>query len=96
MRRCILELHATPFKAEALEEIFRPYAARALTFGATSYSFARSDDDPLHFIFTSDWPDPDDFDRYWYGGDMREAREKATGMFQVPLVPHWAELIAAS
>lgn len=96
MRRCIIDLRATPFKAEELEEIFRPYTARALTHGATSYSFARSDDDPLHFIFTSDWPNPEDFDQYWYGRDMSEAREKAAGMFEVPVVPNWAELIATS
>ena len=95
MKRCTVDLHATPFKGDEFGALWRPHAARALDFGATAYSFVRSEDDPLHFTFSSDWPNPDDFDDYWYGDKLSQAREEASGLVQVPILPAWVKVISS-
>jgi hypothetical protein len=80
---------ANPFRGEKLLEIMLPAAELVLAFGATSWTFNRSKDDPQIFIQQAVFTSTTDFDRYWYSDELSEIRVKATGLFQVPVLPAW-------
>src|ERR671924_228722 len=71
----VIDWHIHPFRADRWLEAWRPAAARALAFGATSWTLTRSVDDPLHFRQTSVWEDREDFERYWSSDDASAASE---------------------
>lgn len=86
-----VEVHwiANPFRAEKLRDLMLPAAELVLAFGATSWSFSRSKEDPQHFIQQAVFPSTTDFERYWYSQELAEIRVAATGLFQVPVLPVW-------
>ncbi|MEA2474278.1 MAG: hypothetical protein QOE06_2193, partial [Thermoleophilaceae bacterium] len=42
--------HANPFRGDKFEDAWTPAARAALDYGASSWAFIRSKDDPLDFI----------------------------------------------
>ena len=78
---------ANPLRGDELEEAWLPAAEAALDYGATGWAFFRSKDGMLDFVQWAFFPSEADFDRYWYSEEIAEARIKATGLFQVPLLP---------
>ncbi len=92
----VIEWHIHPFRADRWLDAWEPAAARALAFGASSYSLARSVDDPLHFRQTSTWDDAADFERYWFSDEISTAREQVMNLYNKPLVPYWYTLVADS
>ena len=92
---CYIEWHVTPFRADRFLEIWRPAAARALAFGASSWSLTRNIDDPLHIRQATVWEDRDDFQRYWYSDEIAAAREEAANYFGLPVLPVWHSLVGA-
>lgn len=84
---------ANPFRGDKFEQAWRPVAEAALDYGASGYAFVRSQDDRLHFTQLAVFEDKLAFERYWYSEEVSEARAAAAGMFQIPVVPVWHEVI---
>jgi hypothetical protein len=92
---CYIDWHVTPFRADRWYELWQPAAARALAFGASSWSLTRSEEDPLHFRQASTWERREDFERYWYSDEIAAVREAAVNYYNKPVGPHWHSLIVA-
>jgi hypothetical protein len=91
---CYIDWHVHPFRADRWLELWEPAAARALAFGARSWSLTRDVDDPLHFRQAAIWESRDDFERYWYSDEISAAREAALNYFNKPLLPNWHAFVA--
>ena len=87
--------HANPFRGDKFEDAWRPVAAAALDYGATSWALLRSKDDPLDFTQTMTFPDKGAFDRYWFAEEIAEARAEVSGYFQVPVLPLYFRVVGA-
>ena len=87
--------HANPFRGDKFEDAWRPAAQAALDYGATSWAFFRSKDDPLDFMQVASFESKLDFERYWYSEEIAEARAQASGLFQVPVLPQWLRVVDA-
>ena len=87
--------HATPFRGDKFEDHWRPVAEAALDYGATSWAFLRSKDDPNDFVQVASWPSKVDFERYWYSEEVAEARAEGIGMYQIPITPQWLRVVDA-
>ncbi len=86
---------ANPFRAERFEAAWLPVAEAALDYGARSWSFVRSKEDPQQFIQYATFPDKLSFERYWYSAEVAEARANAAGLFQIPVLPIWNEVVGS-
>jgi hypothetical protein len=78
-----------PFRGDKFEEAWEPAARAALDFGASSWAFLRSKDDPLTFMQMAVFSSKLEFERYWYSEEISDIRVQATGLFQVPVLPVW-------
>ena len=87
--------HANPFRGDKFEDAWRPAAQAALDYGASSWTFFRSKDDPLDFIQIATFESKTDFDRYWYSEEIADARADASGLYQVPVLPQWLRVVDA-
>jgi hypothetical protein len=87
--------HANPFRGDKFEDAWRPAAEAALDYGASSWAFFRSKDDPLDFVQLASFATKLDFERYWYSEEIAEARASASGFFQVPVLPQWLRVVDA-
>ena len=87
--------HANPFRGDKFEDAWRPSAQAALDFGASTWAFFRSKDDPLDFIQLATFENKTDFERYWYSEEISEARAEASGLYQVPILPQWLRVVDA-
>lgn len=83
-----------PLRADRFEEYWRPVAEACLEYGVRSYAFYRSTDDPWQFKQVMTVRDKLDFERYWYSEEVSEARSRAAGLFQVPVVPAYLRPVA--
>jgi len=89
----VIDWHIHPFRADRWLEAWMPAAARAMAFGARSWSLTRSVDDPLHFRQTSTWEDSADFDRYWASDEVGRVREQVMNFYNKPLSITWHKLL---
>jgi hypothetical protein len=87
--------HANPFRGDKFEDAWRGPAQAALDYGASSWAFFRSKDDPLDFIQLASFETKLDFERYWYSEEISEARADASGLYQVPVLPQWVRVVDA-
>jgi hypothetical protein len=87
--------HSVPFRGDKFEAAWRPAAAAALDYGATYWAFLRSKDDKLDFTQIAAFKDKKAFERYWYAEEIAEARAEAHGMYEVPLLPVWFQVVGA-
>jgi hypothetical protein len=78
---------ANPFRGDKLEAAWLPAAEAVLDYGATGWAFFRARDGKLDFTQLAFFPTKLDFERYWYSEEISDARERASGLFQVPLLP---------
>jgi hypothetical protein len=85
--------HANPFRGDKFEDAWRPSAEAALDYGASSWAFFRSKDDPLDFAQMAVFESKSAFDRYWYSEEISEARAEASGLYQVPILPQWLRVV---
>jgi hypothetical protein len=76
-----------PFRGDKFEEIWTPVARAAIDFGASSWTFFRSNDDPLTFMQMAVFESKLEWERYWLSEEVSEARAEASGLFQVPVLP---------
>ena len=86
---------ANPFRGDKFEAAWRPAAEAALRYGAGWYAFVRSKDDPIHFVQFAAFETKLDFERYWYSEEIADARASASGLFQVPVLPVFYEVLGA-
>ncbi len=86
---------ANPFRADRFERAWLPAAQAALDYGARSWAFVRSKEDPWQFVQYATFPDKLSFERYWYSEELAEARAEASGLFQVPVLPIWYEVVGS-
>ena len=84
---------ANPFRGDAFEEIWLPAAEAALDYGASGWAFFRAKDGLLDFVQWAFFPEAIDFDRYWYSEEIAEARARASGYYQVPVLPQWLRVV---
>lgn len=87
--------HATPFRGDKFEDAWRPVAEIALDYGATSWAFWRSKDDPLDFTQIMVFPEKAAFDRYWFSEQVAEARAEASGLYEIPILPMYFRVVGA-
>ncbi len=85
-----------PFRAEKFEAAWRGPAEAALDYGATAWAFLHCKDDPLQFIQLAAFPDKVAFEGYWQSEEMVTARAEASGLYQVPVLPVWHQLVGGS
>jgi hypothetical protein len=86
---------ANPFRGDVFEQGWRPAAEAALDYGATSWAFYRNLDGRLDFVQEAVFESKADFERYWYSERIAEARAELAGMYQIPLLPVFYELVGA-
>ena len=84
-----------PFRGDRFAETWLPAAEAVLDYGATEWSFTRALDGRLDFIQTAIFPSKHDFERYWYSEEISEKRVEIAGIYQVPLVPSFWEIVGA-
>ena len=84
---------ANPFRGDQFEELWLPAAEAALDYGATGWAFFRSKDGLLDFVQWAFFPEAIDWDRYWYSEEIAAARAKASGLYQVPLLPKFYRIV---
>ena len=88
-----IDYHVTPLRAERFAALYRPIVPRVLAYGATGYSFLRSEEDSDHFVHGSLWEDRAGFQRFWLSREMQEMRQKTAGLHGQPVVPSWATVL---
>jgi quinol monooxygenase YgiN len=88
-----IDYHLTPFRAERFAALYRPIVPRVLAYGATGYSFLRSEEDADHFVHASLWENRADFQRFWISREMQEMRQKISGLYEQPVVPGWSTVL---
>jgi len=88
--------NVNPFRAEKFEAAWREPAEAALDYGATAWALLHCKDDPLQFIQLAAFPDKVAFERYWQSEEIATARAEASGLYQVPILPVWHELVGGA
>lgn len=91
----VIDWHLHPFRADRWYAAWKPALERAGSFGATSWTLIRSENDPLLFRQISIWEDREQFERYWSSDEVVAARMEAQAYYNKPLNPGWFQLIAA-
>ncbi len=88
-----MELKAAPFRGDELALAYLPAVPMVLDYGAKGYSFHRDDQDRERFTHTSTWEDRADFEQYWFSHEMQKLRDEIMGLHELPLFPHWHQVI---
>ena len=78
---------ANPFRGDKFEAAWLPAAEAALDFGATGWALFRSQEGKLDFTQWAFFDSKPDWERYWYSEEIGDARMRASGLFQVPVLP---------
>jgi heme-degrading monooxygenase HmoA len=91
----VINWHVNPWRAQRWYETWLPALERAPSFGATSFSLTRSEEDHLSFLQTTVWENRADFDRFWSSDEISEARESMLDIYNKPVYPVWhVQLVA--
>jgi hypothetical protein len=86
---------ANPMRGDKFEEAWLPVAEAALDYGATYWAFLRASEGQLDFFQHAIFPTKLDFERYWYSEEVAEARVRVQGLYQVPVLPVFSEVVGA-
>jgi hypothetical protein len=82
------------FRGDKFEELWTPVAETVVHYGATAWAFMRSKDDPLQFEQWAIFPSKLHFERWWYSEEAADARVRASGLYQVPVLPEYLHVKA--
>ena len=85
----VIDWHIHPFRVDRWYAAWMPALERAESYGATSATLSRSEEDPLHFRQTTVWNSRADFERFWTSDEASRAREEALDYYNKPLLPGW-------
>jgi hypothetical protein len=86
---------ANPMRGDKFEEAWLPVAEAALDYGATYWAFLRAQEGQLDFFQHAIFPTKLDFERYWYSEEVAEARVLVQGLYQVPVLPVFTNIVGA-
>jgi hypothetical protein len=86
---------ANPFRGDAFAAGWRPGAELVMDFGAHSWEFFRAIDGKLDFIQHAVFDSKHDFERYWYSDEVGDLRTELSGLYQVPLLPAFFEIVGS-
>jgi len=78
---------ANPFRGDKFEAAWAPVAEAVLDYGATGWAFFRSQEGGLDYMQWAFVPTKLMWEQYWYSEELSDAREKASGLYQVPILP---------
>ena len=92
----VIDWHVDPFRVDRWYAAWKPALDRAGSYGATSVSLTRSEDDPHAFRQTTVWESRSDFDRYWASDEVTAARQAAFNWYNKPLFPSWHVVVLAT
>lgn len=93
-RKCVeIRWAVTPWRTDEFCEIWEPYAAAVIDYGASGYVLFRSLDDTQLVTQYAFFENKDDWDRYWNSERLTKGRQEINGMHQVPALYTWAEVI---
>lgn len=84
---------ANPFRGERFAELWLPAAEAAVRYGAHGWAFFRAKEGLLDFMQLAYFDTKLDFERYWYSEEVSAARTEAAGLFQVPVLPEYHEIV---
>jgi hypothetical protein len=84
---------ANPFRGDGFAEGWRPAAEQAMDYGASSWAFFRNTDGKLDFLQEAVFESKADFERYWYSETIAEKRTELAGLYQIPLLPVFFEIV---
>lgn len=84
---------ANPFRGERFAEMWLPSAAAAVRYGAHGWAFFRAKEGMLDFMQLAYFDEKIDFERYWYSEEISAARTQAAGLFQVPVLPEFHQVV---
>ncbi|MEX0993301.1 MAG: antibiotic biosynthesis monooxygenase [Solirubrobacterales bacterium] len=88
-----LEFKSAPFRAERFALAYLPAVPTVLDYGARSYTFSRSEEDPERFTHISWWESKKDFEQWWFSQGMQRIRQEIGGLHALPLFPHWGAVL---
>jgi len=78
--------YATVLRSDGLEEALQEIVPLSLRYGASKYFVFRGGDDRYRFSTYFVFDDAVDWERYWYGPEFNEWREKYSSWYQIPVV----------
>ena len=87
--------YATGLRGEDLQAGLASIAPTALKYGATDYSVTRNREDRYKFLLTADFPNADDFYRWWEGTEYQNFRIEYQGYYQLGVLYSWNDLITS-
>ena len=85
--------YATVFRGDKLSAMVAEIAPTALRYGATGYAVHRNRDDAYKILQMATFEHKLDWDRYWNGPEFVHFRAAAQGLFQVPILYSWNDLV---
>ncbi len=85
-----ISFYATGLRADDLAAALDQLAAITPRYGANHWAVYRSSEDRYKFLFTADFGDKNDFQKFWYGDEAIDFKAAMSGAFQNPVVyvPH--------
>jgi len=89
-----IDWYATGFRADRFAEALGEIAPIAMRYGASEHVVYRSRTDRYKFKMFVTFENKVDFERYWYGAEFADWRERNAGFFQIPVVYEWHDTIA--
>ena len=84
---------ANPFRGERFAEMWLPSAEAVMRYGAHGWAFLRAKEGLLDFMQLAYFDTKLDFERYWYSEEISAARTECAGLFQVPVLPEFHEIV---
>src|SRR5215210_7129249 len=87
--------HVNPFRGEKFEAQWAPASEAALDYGASYWALMRSQEGGLDFLQHAIFDSQADFDRYWYSEEIAQARVEASGLYQVPILPEFHQVVGS-
>jgi hypothetical protein len=94
MAKCVeIRWSTTPFRSDEFVDIWAPYAAAAVDFGASGYALFRSLEDSQQVTQYAFFEDKDDWDAYWNSERLIKGRQEILGLHSVPALYSWFEII---
>lgn len=88
-----IQWNLTPFRSDEFVALWAPHAEAVIDFGASGYLFIRSKEDSQIVRQYAYFPDKASWEAYWNSERLIKARQSISGMYTVPIVYDWKEVI---
>lgn len=81
-----ISFYAVALRGDDLEAALQQLAPITARYNASHWAVYRSADDLYKFLFTADFADKGDFQKFWYGEEAKEFRVAMQGAYQNPIL----------